>query len=680
MLVVIFFRLNRCEDCCPKRFSEDDFWLLDWLATMSVSGACSVDKLSGMVSIREDATPPVLEWKAIDLLRTIKIALNSLTNLQATKDLSPKMILKLTYGDKEESIRLTFMNRPTMNNIKENLQTIVARHKTVIKDVTPGTGGENSGSGTPKTSSGNANTDSSSSLQFDSPDSLSDASLLKNLELQKKLLIEDKDLGNTFTQAVMYHGLSPAIFWSTRLNLLRTYALTISQHRGPYNVLSTIKPVASSDNQVNVTVTHDTIMEIFNTYPIIKKAYNELVPVKVDVREFWSRFFNSKLFRRLRGDKINNNSDRGDMILDKYLYIDQDFVERENAKKEGKPLLVEQSHNISVNSSEFQKVNKFLDLLGNEDDNSQKLGNRPDMTMRFTDTTSGSNPTGSMDSQQKENEMIILMKNMNKLSSKMINVSGENSLSELEHQAELSQAEIHNYEEELNIQDLNDVEDVQFIKLNIEPNMNNRIDDSDVDQHISEETKLKIAKYLQESKVDANSNFDLTDTYTSKAVEIAKTNQDITSLVKQNFRAFRLSSKDVNINVPVTNIVPEAVIQKIISFNITISEFLSHFWKIFLYGNQPDKLKKLFTNLKDCKSKLQEFKEKTIEEFKTYDLIKDNTKLQDKIVKDFNNCLSPLEVGLNKAMDEYIGAIKAFQAQRELENGVNQNGKRRLES
>lgn len=639
---------------------------------MSVTGACSVDKLSGMVSIQEDATPPCLEWKAIELARNIKIPLNTLTNLQATKDLSPKMILKLTYkeGATEENIRLTFMNRPTMNNIKENLQTIVARHKTVIKDATPTPATEQSASGTPKTnvSAGSAESDN---LAFNQPDSLSDANLLKNLELQKKLLIEDKDLGNTFTQAVMYHGLSPAIFWSTRLNLLRTYALTISQHRGPYNVLSTIKPVASSDNQVNVTVTHDTIVEIFNTYPIIKKAYNELVPLKVDVPEFWSRFFNSKLFRRLRGDKINNNSDRGDMILDKYLYVDQEFVEREKAQKDGNP--IEEPKDVSAD-----KINKFLDLAGNEEDNSQKLGNRPDMTMRFTDASVAENPRGSIATgQQKENEMIILMKNMNKLSSKMINVT-ENSVSELEHQVEVAQADIHQYEQELNIQDLNDVEDVKFIKLNIEPNMNNRIDENDENKHISPETKVEIGQYLQANKVDANSNFDLTDIYSSKASEIAKTNQDITLLVKQNFRTFRLLSRDVNINVPVTNIVPEPIIQQIISFNITVIEFLSHFWKIFLYGNQPDKLKKLFANLKDCKGKLLEFKAKTIEEFKTYEMIKGNAKLQDKITKDFTNCLSPLEMGLDKAMDDYIAAIKAFQAQRELENGLNENGKRLL--
>ena len=126
----------------------------------------------------------------------------------------------------------------------------------------------------------------------------------------------------------MQFKLSPQVFWSSRLNQLRTFALTISQHKGPYNVLSTIKPVATSDNQVNVNVTRDTINEIFTIYPIIKKAFDDLVPNKFNEGEFWSRFFNSKLFRRLRGDKISISNSRGDVVLDKYLYIDQNYQEK----------------------------------------------------------------------------------------------------------------------------------------------------------------------------------------------------------------------------------------------------------------------------------------------------------------------------------------------------------------
>jgi transcription initiation factor TFIIH subunit 1 len=634
-----------------------------------------------MVSVREDVTPLTLEWKAIDQTREINIPLNSLSKLQASKDSSPKMMLKVFYkvDDKEESIKLTFSNRPTMNNIKDSLQTIVARHSTVIKDATPGSGA-GSRAGTPSTPSSSGQ--EGNNLSFSKPDSLSDASLLKNLDLQQKLLVEDRELRNIFTEAVINHKLPISTFWSTRLNQLRTFALTISQHRGPYNVLSTIKPVASSDNQVNVTVTHDTINEIFETYPIIKKAYTELVPLKVDTREFWSRFFNSKLFRRLRGDKINNNNSRGDIVLDKYLYIDQDFVEQEEQASKQQKLNDSSSIKLSVveTKKNLPKVNKFLDLLGNEEDNSQKLGNKPDLTMRFTDEEFLLNNRGSAAPQHKENEMIVLMKNMNKLSSKMISVSDETTTVDSNHSPDaLSVAETNEYEEELNLHDLNDVEDLHYIKLHIESNLEIK------DQELAAEnptnttgSSQEIKAYLLQNQFNpSEEGIALTDTYVSKTADIEKTNQEITMLIKQNFRTFRLLSKDQN-DDEATNIVPDSVSQEIISFNITIVEFLSHFWKLFLNGNQPERLKEIFKSLKSCQTQLQEYKERKSQEMKGYDTLKDSVKLQDKIVKDFHSCLVPLEIGLDKAITEYVNAVKAFQAQRALENGVNENGKRPL--
>ncbi len=120
-----------------------------------IRGACSVDKIGGMVYIREDLAPLMLEWKPIDEQeedRAISIPLNSLTTLQSTKETSPKMILKIVYkltsgppntnadgtdngggGGEEKSFKLTFTNRPTMNTIKDSLQTIVARSRTRVE-------------------------------------------------------------------------------------------------------------------------------------------------------------------------------------------------------------------------------------------------------------------------------------------------------------------------------------------------------------------------------------------------------------------------------------------------------------------------------------------------------------------------------------------------------------------
>lgn len=640
----------------------------------SISGACMVSKISGMIHIREDTTPLVLEWNAIDQLKTVAIPLNSLTNLRASKETAPKMMLlvlyKLNNDQDEKELRLTFTNRPTMNNIKDSLQTIVARQKTVIKDSpTPMPSSSAPSTPVPLSSANSAgSTSTSNMLSFTDPQSLSDLSLLKNHQLQQKLLLEDKNLRNTFTQSVINFKLSPNVFWLTRLNQLRTYALTISQQKGPYNVLSTIKPVASSDNQVNVNVTRDTINEIFGTYPIIRKAFDDLVPSKFPEGEFWSRFFNSKLFRRLRGDKINTSNERGDFVLDNYLYIDLDFVEKEDADESNKQTKL-------PDKSEVQ-VNKFLDLLGNEEDNSQKLGNMPDITMRYSDDVNKQNallnPTvrGKTPQKGQENEMIILMKNMNKLSSKMVHMSAE-SESHKTQDDDLSAAEVNEYEQELNLHDLNEIEDLKYVELNINTKSHIMFADSQEDstQNVSPD---ELSAFLSGNTFQPQLNgINLTETYSSKKDEINKSANDITTLIKQNFRTFKLinqSSKESSENV----IVPDSMIQEIVTYNITIMEFLSQFWKLFLNGTNPNQLKKIFASLKNCKNALNQLSEKITTTINNSSLVQDKPKLKEKLCKDLATCISPLQNGLDKACTDYIKAVR-------MSTETNENGKRPLE-
>ncbi|KAI5955406.1 TFB1 [Candida margitis] len=648
-----------------------------------IRGACSKDKVGGMVYIREDIVPSMLEWKAIeDEKNTVAIPLNKLVALRASKESSPKMTLQISYksDDQEESTKMSlhFNNRPTMNNIKDALQTIVARSRTRVEGSSTPTpqadasSRQGSSTGTPGATESGTPTPGASSISgaFNlSQNQLTDASLLKNFDLQQKLLLEDKNLRNTFTKSVMQFKLSPSMFWSSRINQLRTFALTISQHRGPYNVLSTIKPVATSDNQVNVNVTRDTINEIFDIYPIIKKAFTDLVPQKLSEGEFWSRFFNSKLFRRLRGDKIGLYSGRGDVILDKYLYIDEASIkadevekkqegEEENSPKRQKVANEEQTTSSSSFLNE-PPVSKFLDLFGNEQDNSQKLGNRPDMTMRYEDDATKALNLKSRSN--KENEMIILMKNMNKLSSKMMSMSATENPSKPENTIDgLSAPEVNEYEEELDLHDLNVVKDTSYVKLSINTN-NIRDRTADVDEINNNDVEMNgadLVSYLQ-NQISKDSIIDLSDTFKGKEEDIAKTSTEISQLVRHNFKTFKSMNKEDSTSLlRPHNIVPESMYQEIITYNITIVEFLSHFWKLFLNGNNATQLKKIFTSLKNCQNSLTEFKSKSLHQLDVIDIVASNEKLKEKIHKDFDACLEPMEVSLSTALKKYIGAVK----------------------
>lgn len=636
---------------------------------MSVSGACLVAKMLGMLHVREDATPPRLEWLAIDQLRTIQVPLATLTNLQALKDLSPKMMLRVLYklrGEPEEKdLRLSFSNRPTMNNIKEALQTIVARLKTIIRD-TSATPALSEDPRLLKEASSRALATPQPStpqnlMNFADPTTLTDASLLKNHQLQQKLLLEDKALRNVFTQSVINFKLSPAVFWSTRLSQLRTYALTISQHRGPYNVLSTIKPVATSDNQVNVNVTRDTINEIFDTYPVIRKAFSELVPTSIQEGEFWSRFFNSKLFRRLRGDKINTSNSRGDVILDKYIYVDLNYIERDGAPAEDE-----------------RHINKLLDLQGNAEDNSQKLGNQPDITMRYSEEAlkEQNNANVAKEKAEKgghENEMIILMKNMNKLSSKMIDMNaGAEYDSQLRSESRGDETE---YQMDLNLNDLNETEELKYVTLNLSSNHTLTAATENVQKAKDEDVQPAVLSAFLTGNVFLSNDegINLKDTYDTKNADIERTASEVTALVKQNFRTVRsLNHRDAAIKQE-NEILPEAVVQELITFNITVMEFLSHFWRLFLGGNNPNQLKKIFASLKTSKQHLATLVGKISGLMTQNPAVSNNERLKEKLVKDLENCVVPLENGLDRACGEYIRAVKELEAEE-----LNENGKRPL--
>lgn len=648
----------------------------------SVRGACSVDKVSGLVSIREDTTPLTLEWNAIDQLRKISVPLQSLTNLQATKDGLPNMMLKVLYTspEGEMAFKLKFTNRPTMNNIKDSLQTIVARLRTVIKD----------GLGSalpPPAPPGSAPQDAAvqpgtteppvSASSLSDPALLSDAALLRNHQLQQKLLLEDRELRTIFTQSVMQLQLSPAIFWSTRLSQLRTYALTISQQRGRYNVLSTIRPVASSDNQVNVNVTRDTIKEIFDTYPVAKKAFMDLVPAKFPEGEFWSRFFNSRLFRRLRGDRVNNNSNRGDAVLDQYLYIDQKHLDNDASNPN--------------EAAENHQVRKTIDILGNEDDNSQKLGNRPDHTMRFSEDpiieplTALANRSSATPANPVENEMIILMKNMNTLSSKMVSINDSSApyLSDPNVGNEIDTAkpdaplvrDLYD-QEELDLNDLHEVEDPQYIRLDLNfQRTHSLLGGRPVTMDPAPVADPQaITNFVTSSTIG---NLDLTDTYRERRVAIEKTSGEINNITRQNFRSFKIASMDFSDDNEIPNFIPHAINQEIIVHNMTAVEFLSHFWKLFLLGNNPGQLKKLYQSVKKCQADLALFRERALQQLCDLDLVRDNTKAREKLTADFNACIAAIDIPLEKACNEYASAVRA---ERMEPTEVNSNGKRPMEA
>lgn len=194
---------------------------------------------------------------------------------------------------------------------------------------------------------------------------MSDTELLSNRELQQNLLKSNSDLQQQFLDAVVKQSLPAEEFWRTRLPLLRMHSLVQAQNRGLYNVLASIKPVSTTQAnstgtetgqaQVKVSLSPDKIKDIFRQYPVVNKAYQENVPPLKET-EFWSRFFLSRLCRKLRGEKLSVN-DPVDVVMDKYLNLDQDGLTLEERERE----------------NENTKVMRFVDVEANEEDDSQVI-------------------------------------------------------------------------------------------------------------------------------------------------------------------------------------------------------------------------------------------------------------------------------------------------------------------
>lgn len=194
-----------------------------------------------------------------------------------------------------------------------------------------------------------------------------DGRLKSDVNLQQSLLKDNPSLSKTFMESLRTKPDSittsqfTSQFWSSRIHLLRAHAIEKNQSRGAYNVLSTIKP-KTDENTIKLSISKEQIQLIFGQHPLVKRVYDENVP-RLSESAFWSAFFQSRLFKKLKGEKVSDD-DPTNPILDKYLEYDED---EERAQR----LLA--SH-----------IPHVIDLEGNEMNHSQRKGNKPDLTMRPT--------------------------------------------------------------------------------------------------------------------------------------------------------------------------------------------------------------------------------------------------------------------------------------------------------
>jgi transcription initiation factor TFIIH subunit 1 len=321
-------------------------------------------KQEGILAISKDRKS--VSWSSVSTPNaspTLVITADTMTNLQQTPETNAKVMLKIFAQAKGQTEPVGYVfnfvsskdARAEANTIKDALTTAIQNVK-AESNVAAAQGG---GSSAAMTIASAISGPKSGNLWED------DNRLKSDFTLQESLMRDDPSLRKTFLEAQKTKPESisntqfTSQFWSSRVHLLRAHAITKSQNRASYNVLSSLK---REEGGTKMNLTQEHIRLIFAQYPLMSRVYDEVVPKKYNEVEFWSKFFQSRLYTKLRGERINNDRDPTDRVLDHYL-----DAEELTGLRQG---------------THAMHVPRIIDLEGNEEHHSQRQGNQPEIDLR----------------------------------------------------------------------------------------------------------------------------------------------------------------------------------------------------------------------------------------------------------------------------------------------------------
>jgi transcription initiation factor TFIIH subunit 1 len=405
--------------------------------------------------------------------------------------------------------------------------------------------------------------------------------LVGDVHLHASLMEQNAELKTMFRESLRTKPESISVkqftqqFWSTRVNLLRAHVLEKSQSRGSYNVLATMekaKKEGGSADGPKMTLSREQVQLIFQQYPLVKRAYDENVPKPLNEIDFWSKFFQSRLLKKLRGEKVVE-TDLLDKVLDKYLNA---VDEMDDARE-------------VVNAN----VPHIIDVEKNEENHSQRKGNQPDFTMR-------------------PNSKVPIIRTLNALSEKIMAqvapIDGDPS------QPIGMDEETFN---ELQLRDLQGDPEQHRIILNIREQSrffnDQKADNAAAVENISKQNPKKVMRKLRsdlaslnvdgrgvdlakkigwEDDVDSDDEQDHAETVGSKT-SLAKASAQIVEAIRQRrSQTQELSSLEPSHSETDTSGLSTAVFDRLALTHATTTEFLHQFWLAFLSGD-PDRVNEI---------------------------------------------------------------------------------------
>lgn len=326
---------------------------------MSVTAA--IKKQNGTLSITSDRKTIIWDATPSNSAATITIAIANVTNFQQSpvtaKNASVKVIFQLPDAPEKDD----YVFRLTSSTAKEDKEGIVSVLSEILTAQKKAATTEASSTSTPKPNV-------VAGIVQETKDVFADSEYLNNTALQKSYLDTHPDTNRIFLESFTTlsndGGMNKVAFnrqfWSSRVHLLRSHDLEQKQKQASYNVLATLDAKKDKDDKVILNATVEQVNLMFKLYPIVLRIFHELVP-PMNQTNFWKKFFVSKLFLKLKGHKFTG--DEPDSVeFDKYL--DEDV------------------HGNQATQFSIDRIPRFFDVDGNEQDHTETLGNMPDVTMR----------------------------------------------------------------------------------------------------------------------------------------------------------------------------------------------------------------------------------------------------------------------------------------------------------
>ncbi|KAI5476432.1 RNA polymerase II transcription factor b subunit 1 [Pseudohyphozyma bogoriensis] len=330
---------------------------------------------------------------------------------------------------------------------------------------------------------------------------------------------------------------SEAEFWDGREDLLEAAAAEEAMRKGRSGEMVDPRPETGDGGEITVKITPTLIRDIFEEYPAVLRAYNENVPDPLDGQQFWTRYFQSKLFNRNRTtNRAAVNTIKDDPIFDKYLGEEDDDLEPKNLQP--------------------QAIFRLLDLAATEEDQ-HEVTNRADFTMR----------AGG------QRASLPLMRRFNEHSERLLNQSLGTEPERTSMGIDPGNAGARNYYEDIVLDDLNEAKADDRILLQMGDRGDARITGREEEDGITMDD-VEVGRVLRDTKESFDSwQMGVAEFEPQEDAIDAAMDDMLVSITHKAERSYRDGG---------SNVIPERVLRELQTIQASSNELLRQFWSAVL--------------------------------------------------------------------------------------------------